>query len=138
MAYDSTQVPVDRTQAKIRALLMAHGAIGIAFVSQPPTEGFTTSLAIEGRPYSIRIQADCREARDASQELRRLWRVLFYHLKAMFEAADSGVMELREMILPYIVTKNGMTVGEHILPQLDNAVAGNPLRMLPARSAVAE
>lgn len=88
MAYDSTQVPVDRTQAKIRALLMAHGAIGIAFVSQPPREGFTTSLAIEGRPY--------------------------------------------------IVTKNGMTVGEHILPQLDKAVDGNPLRMLPARSAVAE
>jgi hypothetical protein len=54
------------------------------------------------------------------------------HLKDIFEASNSGVMEFRELILPYIVTKDGKTVAQHILPKLDSAINGNPERMLPA------
>jgi hypothetical protein len=70
-----------------------------------------------------------REAR-LEQEHRRIWRVLFYHLKSVFEAADSGVMEFRELMLPYIVTKSGMTVAECIVPQLAKNIELNPARML--------
>jgi hypothetical protein len=67
-------------------------------------------------------------------EERRIWRVIFYHLKSVFEASESGVMEFRELILPYIVTRDGHTVAEHILPKLAEAIAGNPSRLLPAYS----
>jgi len=65
------------------------------------------------------------------EEARRVWRVLFYHLKSVYEAANSGVMEFRELMLPYIVTHDGHTVAEHILPKLAGAIAGNPSRLLP-------
>jgi hypothetical protein len=53
----------------------------------------------------------------------------------VFESSASGVMEFREMMLPYIVTKDGRTVGEHILPNLEKNVEMNPSKLLPgARS----
>ena len=67
-------------------------------------------------------------------EQRRIWRVLYYHLKSIFESADSGVMEFRDLILSYIVIADGRTVAEHIVPNLARAVAGNPSRLLPERA----
>jgi hypothetical protein len=64
------------------------------------------------------------------REERRIWRVIYYHLKSVFEAADSGVMEFRELMLPYIQIADGRTIAEAVLPQLENAIAGNPSRML--------
>jgi hypothetical protein len=52
------------------------------------------------------------------QEERRVWRVLFWHLKAMFEAADSGVIAVEDIIMPYIVTPDGRTIAEHVAPKL--------------------
>jgi hypothetical protein len=53
-------------------------------------------------------------------------------MKDIFEASNSGVMEFRELILPYIVTSDGQTIAQHILPKLDQAIDGNPARLLPA------
>jgi hypothetical protein len=83
--------------------------------------------------YHIRVMANCKDVhRDkdgysrspaayikaCEQEERRVWRVLFWHLKAMFEAADSGVIAVEDIIMPYIVTPDGHTVAEHIAPKL--------------------
>ena len=47
---------------------------------------------------------------------KRLWRVLYYHVKAIFEATDTGVLEFRELDLPYIVVpKTNQTVGKQLL-----------------------
>jgi hypothetical protein len=115
----------------------------------PPREGFQAEVLIDGLPYQIRIFGVCRlppmtrkiykrmvdttekQRKDfLDAEARRIWRVLFYHLKSVFEAADSGVMEFRELMLPYIVTKSGKTVGECIVPQLAQAINLNPARLL--------
>jgi hypothetical protein len=53
-------------------------------------------------------------------------------MKNVFEAADSGVMEFRELMLPYIVTKSGMTISEQLLPNLAKAIESNPSRLLGA------
>jgi len=96
-------------------------------------EGFQAMMPINGEIYTIRISAYVKENRhDPDKEARRIWRVLFHHLKDIFEASNSGVMEFRELILPYIVTKDGKTVAQHILPKLESAINGNPERMLPA------
>jgi hypothetical protein len=55
---------------------------------------------------------------------------LYWHLKAMFEAADSGVIDIRDVIMPYVVTRDGKTISEHIVPQMERAMIDDPARML--------
>lgn len=131
MAYETTTVPVWQTQGEIRKLLEKNGGTGVAFISHPPTEGFESMMPIDGVTYRIRIRADVHtDSRDPERDMKRIWRVFFYHLKSVFEASNSGVMEFRQMMMPYIVVKDGRTIGDHILPQLDKAVDGRPERML--------
>jgi hypothetical protein len=137
MAYEATEVPVARSQQKLRELLLRNGATGIAIVSQPPQEGFQAMVKIDQATYTIRISAICKSTSSQSaieQEERRVWRVLFHHLKGIFEASQSGVMEFKEMVMPYIVTKDGRTIAEILIPQLDKAIETNPGRMLPMAS----
>lgn len=142
MAYEKTEVPVARSQEGIRKLIMSRKGGKVAFISEPPREGFAAFVEIDAVPYQIRIFGTCRPNpvhRTVKQqesfrqaEERRIWRVLFFHLKSVFEAADSGVMEFRELMLPYIVTKSGRTIAEQIVPNLSKAVEMNPARMLTA------
>ena len=132
MAYEGTQVAVPKSQDKIRQMLLRHKGGSVAFISDPPMEGFQALVPIDGKSYSIKIMAKVRDKKDLEQECRRIWRVLYHHIKGIFEASDSGVMEFREMMLPYIMAHDGQTIAQHILPKLDGAIAGNPARMLPA------
>lgn len=143
MAYETTEVPVVKSQQKIREMIMAHKGFGVAFVSErdpqgklPAREGFHAQVMICGKPYSVRITATLKPNRyGVEQEERRVWRVLFHHLKSVFEAADTGVMEFRELMLPYIVMPSGQTISEVIIPQLDSKLAGTPDRLLMAGSS---
>jgi len=139
MAYEHTEVPIARSQEAIRRLIMAHGGFGLAVVSErdpdgnlPAQEGFQAKVLIDGKPYTVKVMAALRPVHESKreQEERRVWRVLYYHLKNVFEASDSGVMEFRELMLPYVVMADGMTISEHILPRLDAALAGKPERLL--------
>ena len=146
MAYENTKVPVGRSQEAIRKLIMSHGGFGLAFISdrEPSlgyaSEGFQAKVLIDSRPYTVKVMAKLRatpprltmrqQAEFISREECRIWRVLFYHLKSVFEAADSGVMEFRELMLPYIMIGE-KTVAEALLPRLDAAIA-NPRKMLGA------
>ncbi len=112
MAYETTEVAVSKSQDAIRKLIYAHKGTGLMLVSHPPREGFEAFITLEDTPYHLRIMATCRQFKEGSfrykggfekavvQEERRVWRVLFWHLKAIFEAADSGVIDIRNVILP--------------------------------------
>lgn len=135
MAYEGTDVAVSRSQEQIRKLLMTNGALGVAFVSQiePYSEGFSAQVPIDGKTYQIRVVALVKvksRPEQQEQELRRVWRVLYYHLKSVYEAANSGVMEFRELMLPYVVVKDGRTIAQHLLPNLDKAIESRPERLL--------
>lgn len=106
-------------------------------------------VTIANLPYHIRIMAVCKtEYRDGwgykitdkdssayqkakEQEERRVWRVLYWHLKAMFEAADSGVIDIRDVIMPYVVTRDGRTLSEHIIPNLEKIMSMPTDKLLP-------
>ena len=131
MAYETTTVPVSDSQAAIKKLVMGNGGSGVSFICKPPMEGFEALMPIDGVEYRIRIVASVpSKAADPASHGRRIWRVLFYHLKSVFEASRSGVMEFRELMLPYIVVKDGHTIGEHLLPNLAKAVESDPRRLL--------
>lgn len=118
MAYDTTRVPVADSQSAIRKLIYSHKGTGVSFVSQPPKEGFEALVTLAEVAYHIRVMAAAKKVSDRDQEERRVWRVLFWHLKAMFEAADSGVIAVEDIIMPYIVTPDGRTISEHVKPKL--------------------
>lgn len=141
MAYESTEVSVSKSQDGIRKLIMSRKGSRVAFITDPPREGFEALVVIDDMPYQIRIFGVCRHhpvnkrtqkqiSDFQTQEARRIWRVLYYHLKSVFESANSGVMEFRELMLPYIVTHNGQTIAECIIPKLSQAINMNPQRLL--------
>ena len=132
MAYETTVVPLAKSQEGIRKMIYAHKGTGISFVSEPPREGFEALMTINQTPYRVRVMATCRKVQfDKEQEERRVWRVLYWHLKAMFEAADSGVIDIRDVILPYVVTPDGHTISERMIPKLEMFLQ-NPERLLTA------
>lgn len=136
MAYDSTSVPVARSQEAIRELIYAHQGTGVCIISQRPQEGFEALVTILEMPYRVRIMATCleldkkRRPVDRAQEERRVWRVLYWHLKAMFEAADSGVIDIRDVIMPYVVMRDGRTLSDQIKPQMDRLMTSDPTKLL--------
>src|ERR1700677_1776751 len=98
MAYENTEVPVARTQAAIKKLVLTNGGSGVSFICRPPMEGFEALMPIDGVEYRIGIEAIVPDGkRDPDAHTRRIWRVLYHHLKSVFEAARTGVMEFREM-----------------------------------------
>lgn len=136
MAYERTEIPVTRSQEGIRKLIYSHRGTGAMFVSRPPKEGFEAFVTLQDSPYHIRVMATCKQKTGLSgkeQEERRVWRVLFHHLKAMFEAVDSGVIAVEDVILPYVVTPDGRTISEHVTPKLREWTS-NPERMLAGAS----
>ncbi len=128
MAYEYTNVAPEKSQASIRKLLMSHGAINVSFASgtEPPQEGFMATVTLDTQPYVMKIVVPMHSQHDRpkvqDQETRRVWRVLFHHMKAVFEAADSGVIDIRELLLPFLVTRDGRTVGQAILKDLQKTL----------------
>ena len=118
MAYDSTRVSIADSQNAIRKMIYAHKGTGVNFMSRPPKEGFEALVTMADQAYHIRVMATCKKTSEREQEERRVWRVLYWHLKALFEAADSGVIAIEDIIMPYIVTPDGRTIAEHVAPKL--------------------
>jgi len=123
MAYEDTTVSVARSHEMIRTMVYKHRGSAIAFLSARPKEGFEATVRIGDRDYRVRIMATCKPQRNDAErdrEERRVWRVLYWHLKAMFEAADSGVISLLDVILPFVVMPDDRTISEHLTPKLTN------------------
>lgn len=146
MAYETTEVAVSKSQDAIRKLIYAHRGTGLMLVSRPPQEGFEAFITLAETPYHIRIMATTKDQhldkngwsrsdsayeRAREQEERRVWRVLYWHLKALFEATDSGVIDLRNVIMPYVVLRDGMTLADHVKPKLPILMTLDPAHLLP-------
>lgn len=147
MSYDKTEVSVPKSQDAIRKMIYAHKGTGLMLLSQPPREGFEAMVELEKTAYHIRVMATCKtQFRDRygwaitgnalikarEQEERRVWRVLYWHLKAMFEATDAGVIDIRDVIMPYVVLRDGRTLADHIKPRMAEMMTADPGLLLAA------
>jgi hypothetical protein len=134
VSYQETKVPISQSQQGIRELVYRHRGTGVSFMSRPPREGFEALVMMADQAYHIRVMATCAAISEhtpqgkkrtpnvlrdlGEQEVKRVWRVLYFHLKAMFDAADSGVIAVEDIILPYVVTPDGRTIAEHLAPRM--------------------
>jgi len=126
VAYESTDVAVEKSQGEIRKLLFDHGAANFSFGEDVEPNGVFIAMVefvhggqrvrmrVPHKPVNPRVlaekvrRAQTRTAdqikRDlAEQEARRIWRVLFHGLKARLVSVEEGVETFEEAFLAHLV-----------------------------------
>lgn len=125
LAYKGTSVNWAKSQTAIVKLLISRGIYESRFTNL--TDKFALEFRVtEGgkKPIAVRILvpfATFDSEKKREQELNRLHRVLFYHLKAKFTAIESGLTEFMEEFMPHLVIMdrngNSTTMAQTLLPQ---------------------
>ena len=130
-----TEVPVGRSRDEIERILERFGATEQGWL-RDDEKGITTIAFRRARrmyKFSIRIPAlsefmatpkqryertpiQAKAAQDA--ETRRRFRSLANYIKALLDAVDTGIIELEEALLPYLLLGGSKTLYEEIKPQL--------------------
>jgi len=126
-AYKGTQVNWSKSQTAIVKMLTEKGIFQTRFTNLQDKFAveFLADLPNYKKPVGVRILVPIQYAGDDEkkrrQELNRLHRVLFYHLKAKFVAIESGLTEFMEEFMPHLIVMdkqgNSTTMGTVLLPQ---------------------
>lgn len=145
----NTSVPVERSRAEVEGVLARYGASGFGYSWErrevaivparphgPKTElrEFAT-LMFRVKECNVRLSIPMPTEREAgsAQKLaaasRQRWRAVVLVVKAKLEAVASGISTLEAEFLANIVTDSGRTIGDVVLPRLNEAVAAG--RLLP-------
>jgi hypothetical protein len=132
-AYRSTTVSVHESQADVRDLLRSRKATGMQITESWHGEDSYADvrfgMAAESSgfyAYRLRVKvavlpADLkRQPHQRTQSLgevraqkeRQIWRLLYWWLKAQFEAAEAGLIALEEAFLPWMELPDGRTFYE--------------------------
>jgi hypothetical protein len=137
VAYETTTVPVEKSQSDLRKLLRGYGAEGYQFgeVTRAGTTWASVQFAHEGYMVRMRVPLkppDTEELRKRAkrartktlenlyeeatdQEARRVWRVLYWNLKSRMEAVEEEVETFLEAFLAHVVNQaTGRTVYEEL------------------------
>lgn len=136
MAYAAaTEVPVEKTKTDIEKLLTQNGADQyltfsdadrgviqfrmnnrmIRFVILVPTlEEYKKTPT--GQHRNIGAASKVRKQAERSR-----WRSLLLAIKAKLDSIEIGLVTFDEEFMPHIVLPNNQTVGEYVLPQIEEA-----------------
>jgi hypothetical protein len=144
-----TEVPIEKSEAEIRALVRQYGAEDFISGNQGPTSVVAfrrkgvqvrflltmpkpsdPQFAKDGRG-SIRTYSSRQSACDA--EIRRAWRAFALVIKAKLEAVSTGISTFESEFLAHVVLPNGRTIGEEFLPQVEQMrlSGASPQLLLP-------
>lgn len=145
MAYaEDTEVSVERSQAEIQKLLTRAGATkfmtgfdenqaAIAFMLRGKMFRFVLPLPRqdekqfwETKRYNSAAGGWKNTPEQAfkkwEQKCRSRWRALALAIKAKIEAVNIGLTTFEQEFLAFLVTDNGQTVGDRIIPQIEESV----------------
>ncbi len=125
-----TQVPVDRTRSEVEKLLVKGGATGFMYGHVNGQAMIVFEMRSRRLKFLIPMPATNKtrsNEREVAAETRRRWRALLLVLKAKLEAVDSAIVEFDEEFLAHIVVQGSTTVGEHMVPQMKQALATGKL-----------
>lgn len=129
MAYETTTVPVSKSQEQIRTVLVKHGAEKFSFGEQmtSPLDGIAGSVGVEfvydqtavrmvaslhspdvdevtAKAGRSRTKGELEVEREmVEQEAMRVWRVLHWCIKTRMEAIEEGLETFEQSFLPHIV-----------------------------------
>lgn len=147
MRYASrTQVGTDKPLSEIKTTVLRYGAKDFAYgesgramvgfkVERP--DGVTLAVRfaldlpdIEADEFSLtperrRRRSDDERFRLWEQACRQRWRALALVIKAKLEAIETGISSFEQEFLAFVVTSNGRTIGDELIPKLERACKGN-------------
>lgn len=144
---ENTSVSVARSKAEIEDIIIRYGATGFAsgWKNESATIGFQMNsrairfiLPLPNRE-EFKMQTKWGKARKVSddeanksweQACRQKWRALALCIKAKLEAVESGITTFEHEFLAHIVSKNGQSIGDILIPQLSDVVRKGPMPLL--------
>lgn len=136
---EGTDVSIERSRAEIERTLKRFGATG--FLYGWHERGHVLGFRYAGReikymlpmpdwsefhltPTGIRRSASSIE-NAYEQAVRERWRALALLVKAKLAGVEAGISTFQEEFLANTVLPGGVTVAEHLIPQLEDAYAQN-------------
>ena len=143
-----TKVTVDRSRAEIERTLQRYGASSfmygwnedaavIAFEMAGRRIKFVLPLPDAGDPEFLhtpsgRRRTQVQAEKEYEQAVRQRWRALALAIKAKLEMVESGITTLEQEFLAHIVLPSGQSVGEWLVPQVEQAyISGRMPALLP-------
>lgn len=144
-----TQVSTDKSILEIKRTLNRYGAD--AFMYAEDGARALISFKVAGRFYKIGVDLPDRNRREFThtlergkprtpkaveaayeQAIRQRWRALSLAIKAVLEAAESGIWTLEQVLQSFALLPDGSTVGAWLEPQINEAyLSGKMPQFLP-------
>ena len=141
---ESTTVPVEKSQAELKATLSKYGCTHFGLLEEPG--GATVLFKLNELPFRIRVDlprqdeerflvkvhAQTKRKTDLTPEeahkrweqaCRQTWRVILLIIKANLEATEMGIMRPEQALMPFLLTGTGKTVAEEIFPRMNDLSA---------------
>ena len=148
MAYATdTNVPVEKTRAEIERLLSKYGASRFAYMTDDHSA--VIGFGMKGKMIKFVLplpdradrqfwrtpargyQRNETEAYKAwEQACRSRWRALQLCIKAKLEAIECKITTFEHEFLAHIVVGNGMTAGDVLIPQIEEAATSGRMPIL--------
>lgn len=134
---ERTDVPVEKSRAEIERLLKRYGAGG--FMSGWDENRGLATIYFRARDRHVKFvlplpqpdevaetptgrqRSEDQRRRALEQAERQRWRALHLVIKAKLEAVETGIVTFEDEFMAHIVLPDGLTVGEHMQPQIENA-----------------
>jgi hypothetical protein len=139
----NTDVSVAKSRAEIESLITRYGATATAFMNE--TGRALIMFQAQDRRVVFELplpniadkqfEKDGRGAKRSpdkrlevwEQACRQKWRALALVIKAKLEAVESGITSFEDEFLAHILMPDGITVGNHIKPNIAAAYAGGAM-----------
>jgi len=143
---ERTSVPVDRSKNEIEHILKRYGAAEFGYA----TRGNKAAVMFSANSKHLRFVLPLPDRNEVSKtprgrqrksnsqdemlakETRRRWRALTLEIKAKLESVETGIAVFEQEFLAQIVLPGGRTVGETIMPGIEEAYrTGHVAGLLP-------
>lgn len=126
MAYaENTKVSVDKSRGEIEKMLQKRGAASF-FAGFRDEKIF---VLFELKNLKVRIEIPLpKNASD--RQTQQKWRAMFLTIKSRLVSIDEKVETFEQAFLSHIITNDGQTVGEILIPQLPASIRNSEIKLL--------
>ena len=147
-----TEVSSEKSRMEIETTLRRYGATGFMYGWQPAsamvafeahgrtikfmlplpdkTDQKFTHFKRGGSQWALTPRTEAAALAAWEQACRQRWRALALCIKAKLEAVECGITTFEQEFLAHFIAADGRTVGEHIIPQLNDTTNPRALSLM--------